>query len=483
MSDQADSLSEREVEILRLVATGASNKEIASSLVISPNTVKVHLRNIFAKIQVASRTEATLYAIKNGLVAQPDASALELAPELPGLVASPDDIFSTIALASEVDGLPGQGAAFGRISPRAEAEGDAERSPGSRPRTARLPGWILLAGLLVLVLVGAASAYAILGRGQPPASTPVTLQASPVPAPARWSQDTALPEPLFGMGMSLYEGRYYLIAGSDGKSVQNKVYAYNPADKKWLSLADKPTSTSHIRAALLGERIYVPGGKTANGKPSNILEVYDPRHDRWESKQPLPKPLSDYALASFDGKLYLFGGFDGSAYSTDVYIYNPDTDAWKMGSPLPSGRSSISADAVEGKIVICGGYDGKQALSQVLIYYPNRDNNAEPAWENGPDLPQGRYGMNSTSVTNMVYLFGGMSGTPGGGPLQSLVLVMDNDSWAEIDQASAGLGGEGSALTAGNYIHIFGGNLDAPSDQHLVYQAIYTIAIPITTRQ
>src|SRR5262245_54068049 len=69
-SEKAD-LSEREREILCLVATGASNKEIAARLDISLNTVKVHLRNIFAKIGVASRTEATLFAIRQGLVEVP----------------------------------------------------------------------------------------------------------------------------------------------------------------------------------------------------------------------------------------------------------------------------------------------------------------------------------------------------------------------------------------------------------------------------
>src|SRR5512143_746259 len=66
-------LSERELEILKLLATGLSNKEIASQLFLSVNTVKVHLRNIFAKLGVQSRTEATLIAIQQGYMAVPGA--------------------------------------------------------------------------------------------------------------------------------------------------------------------------------------------------------------------------------------------------------------------------------------------------------------------------------------------------------------------------------------------------------------------------
>ena len=63
-----ESLSPRELEVLRAAATGATNKEIAKGLDISPRTVQVHLANIFSKLGVGSRTEAVLTGIKRGWI-------------------------------------------------------------------------------------------------------------------------------------------------------------------------------------------------------------------------------------------------------------------------------------------------------------------------------------------------------------------------------------------------------------------------------
>lgn len=61
-------LTERELEVLRQLAHGRTNREIAMQLIISEETVKSHVGNILAKLQLAHRTQAALYALKQGLV-------------------------------------------------------------------------------------------------------------------------------------------------------------------------------------------------------------------------------------------------------------------------------------------------------------------------------------------------------------------------------------------------------------------------------
>jgi two-component system nitrate/nitrite response regulator NarL len=61
-------LTEREMEVLQLVAEGKSNKEIAESLVISESTAKNHLRNILGKLHLRNRIQAAVYAVREGLV-------------------------------------------------------------------------------------------------------------------------------------------------------------------------------------------------------------------------------------------------------------------------------------------------------------------------------------------------------------------------------------------------------------------------------
>jgi NarL family two-component system response regulator LiaR len=66
--DSPEALTDREVEVLRLLARGKANKQIASSLYVSEKTVKAHVSSILMKLGVQSRTQAALYAVRAGLV-------------------------------------------------------------------------------------------------------------------------------------------------------------------------------------------------------------------------------------------------------------------------------------------------------------------------------------------------------------------------------------------------------------------------------
>ena len=67
----AERLTGRELEVLRLVAAGRSNREIAAELFISAKTASVHVSNILAKLDAASRTEAAAIAHREGLIPEP----------------------------------------------------------------------------------------------------------------------------------------------------------------------------------------------------------------------------------------------------------------------------------------------------------------------------------------------------------------------------------------------------------------------------
>jgi NarL family two-component system response regulator LiaR len=71
-SSSVDPLTDRELEVLKLVAHGYSNREIADQLIVAEGTVRTHMSNILDKLHLASRTQATLYALREGLASLDD---------------------------------------------------------------------------------------------------------------------------------------------------------------------------------------------------------------------------------------------------------------------------------------------------------------------------------------------------------------------------------------------------------------------------
>ncbi len=466
MLDQSK-LSERELEILRLVATGASNKQIAERLVISTNTVKVHLRNIFGKLGVSSRTEAALYAIREriALVAGPAAPVhFEEQAEAVAAVEA-----SASVLAPESNGGP--------VVPAALPPDAASHAPpaGSRGlRTLTRPG-LRLFFVLALLLVSAGGAVGLWRTRSRAAATGGGAPGSV--EPLRWQTRAPIPEPRSGMAAATYENQIYALGGETEAGVTGAAHRYDPATDRWEALPAKPLPAADVSAAVVGGRIYVPGGRTGSGAVTDTLEVYDPALDEWQPGAPLPVAVSAYALAAFEGRLYLFGGWDGRAYRANAYQYDPEGDAWTEIPPLPTARGFAAAAATGDRIYVIGGTDGTQPLTANEEYRPQAETGGENPWRVRAPLPEGRLGMAVVGMANILHALGGEGEVSG---LTPLLYFPQSDEWQPFDFPEGSTWSRMGLAAVGPRLYAFGGRQEGRlSGAHRSYQAIYTIVIPI----
>jgi DNA-binding CsgD family transcriptional regulator/N-acetylneuraminic acid mutarotase len=463
MSEEPCPLSEREIEIVRLVATGASNQQIARDLYISVNTVKVHLRNIFAKLELNSRTEVAMYAVRQGWVLVP-ATETSQGP----------------AEDKEVEEEEEEEAEL--VEPAAE---EAVAQPAPRPPTGRRWWPFLAVGgaavLLVLILLAIPIAGALITSPATPTSPPqptTTPIGTMLAVPPRWQERAPLPLARTGLAVAVHEGRLYAIGGETKAGAIGSVTRYDPQSDTWTERAAKPTPVTDVDAALLGGRLFVPGGRTAAGQVTNRMEVYDPEADAWTVAASLPISVSAYALTAFEGQLYLFGGWDGSRFVTTTYAYDPGRDTWTARAPMPTARGHAGAAVADGKIFVVGGTDGNQDLAANEEYVPSKDNgNGKGSpWTARAPLPAGRSGVGVTAVANMIYVIGGGPGERSA-PLKYNVR---DDRWEEFEAPTTGVWRNLGVDVVDAKIYAVGGwDGSQPLASNREYQALYVIIIPL----
>lgn len=507
MINETNQLSEREREILRLVASGLSNQQIANQLGISINTVKVHLRNVFGKIGVASRTEATLYALRSGMVAVEAADVPAALPsDAPVLVEVPDapaplltESPAPAPLSSEPVVLPAAEPAAESIAPvvverSSPAVAVPDRNdvaatstprvaePAARPirRRGLLRPLLLLLGVLASGALMIASAQA-LGwfevRNLPAVggiSDPVAASAAP-DASTRWQDLPALPEPRAAFAVASLSDQIYVIGGENADGVLGSVVRYDVGFEAWTSLSNKPTPVTDARAVVLGEKIYVPGGRRSNdpGDVVATMERYDPRTESWEQLRDLPEPRSGYALATAEGKLYLFGGWDGSRYRQEVFEYDPGSDEWRERTPMPTARAYSDAAVVDASIYVLGGENESGRLATSELYFPARE--GEQPWARRPPMPQARsrFGAVGVSSPSVIYVIGGDQA------LEPLQFNADTDRWQPLAAPLQPIGSQPGVIQQDTTIVTLGGKLDDSTYSETMqrYQALYTLPL------
>jgi len=314
---EANPLSEREMEVARLLATGASNTEIARDLVISPHTVKVHLRNIFDKLQVSSRTEATMLLVQRGWIVLPGMVRVDEAQDLSA--AAP--VAPSIPPPAPLEDLPARIAPWQRI-------------------------YLFLA-------IGVALAFLVIPflrsgtRSSPPLLSDAGVRGSipQITLDDRWQALPPLPTERSRHAVVLV-GQQLLVFGGEtnGGRLLRSVHGYDLAVNRWQELASLPVAVSNLSAAAEGTSVYLAGGtlaqadgaagvagtvgtQTDSAQLADTLWRYDVEGDEWSEAGKLPLPLAGAVLVAGRGSLYLVGGWDGEAMRDEIWRLVIDPEA------------------------------------------------------------------------------------------------------------------------------------------------------------
>ncbi|MBN1584608.1 MAG: winged helix-turn-helix transcriptional regulator [Anaerolineae bacterium] len=372
---EIEQLSERESELVELLSEGMSNREIAQKLHISPNTVKVHLRNIYAKLDVRSRTEATRVALESGLV--------RLRVEQ-----------TDISLASEQTSVEDN-----------RLELDSVQQAMAFAPFAQWKRTYLIAAALV-VAIGLWVTWSLPAAPDLAPSAATSAPRLPMPGQSRWKTLAQMPTPRSKLAAVFHDNRVFAIGGETaGGAVSDIVEIFDPEQNRWTSGANKITPVADIGAVVLYGKLFVPGGRLADETMTNRLEVYEPDNGpsgAWQSAGNMPDARCAYAITVYEGELYLFGGWDGTTVLTTSYVYNARQDQWHELTPMPTGRAYAAAGAIGQYIYVVGGEDGQAELSTCEVYDPNTN-----GWDTCPPMRQPRNGIGAAVIDDKLHVVGG----------------------------------------------------------------------------
>jgi hypothetical protein len=235
------------------------------------------------------------------------------------------------------------------------------------------------------------------------------------PIKNEWIIKKPLPTERHFIGIAVCENKIYAIGGAywaDGAWVSsNVVEVYDPKIDTWETKAAMPTARSDLCANEVDGKIYLIGGQT--GGPFSIVginEVYDVASDTWATKKPLYNPVDAYASAVVDGKIYILGGFEGLHHGAPVdfnQIYDTKTDTWSKGTQMPNITRNAAAGATTGllapkRIYVVGGGPNDFPFNTTQVYDISTD-----SWTLGAEMPTARGWLTVAVVNDLIYAIGG----------------------------------------------------------------------------
>lgn len=441
-------LSEREMEVSRLLVTGATNSEIARELVISPQTVKVHLRNVFEKLQVNSRTEASMVLLQRGWLTVP---GVTLAPE------------------PEAQPLP-------------EAESLADL-----PGYPQVWQWAML-GVALLVCLVALMLPGMVGRAKSPVGLLSDSGQTVVGAPAlemlpRWNTLASMSVPRSRLAVAQLGDVIYAMGGEErsGQTL-DLVEVYQLRQNRWAAGPPLPEPLANAAATVAGGQVVVAGGSALGGESglevtvSDDLYVLEADGERWQNGGQLPLPLAGATLVTYGDAIYLIGGWDGASMRDEVWqlpiaeIGSAGVSDWTGVTRIATRAAFVGAVVVEGEIVVVGGFDGKRELADAAAYAVRFN-----IWRRLPPLETPRAGL--------AVVYDGMAVTALGGGWTHTITGHERfepltNQWGALKSPLRGEWRHLGAVFHEGSVYLIGGWSGDYLDTTLQYQSTFRALLP-----
>jgi N-acetylneuraminic acid mutarotase len=233
-----------------------------------------------------------------------------------------------------------------------------------------------------------------------------------------------------------------------------------PSDSgRWERRAEAGVVRSEVAAAVLGDRIYLVGGLTSAG-PTDAVEEYDPAADRWRTRTPLPQRVHHPAAASWNGRLYVMGGFIARGFSiwhsiASVYEYDPATDRWRSRTAMPTARGALASVVIGDRIFAVGGTNGTD--TGALEAYDARVD----TWTALRPMPTPRNHIAAVVMGGKIYVFGGRAAGVRGNLRATEAYDPSMDRWEARAPMLTPRSGIGAAVVMGK-AYVMGGELGRP---------------------
>jgi N-acetylneuraminic acid mutarotase len=247
---------------------------------------------------------------------------------------------------------------------------------------------------------------------------------------------------------------FFLILSMFGQ-IQQQTFTEN-AESWWSNGVPMPTPRTEITATNIGNDIYVIGGFGKSGKVLDTVEVYNIQNDSWKAIASLLQPLHHAAASSFNGKIYVIGGYTNNNWlpSAKLFIYDPKKDTWIEGSPMPTARGALTAVFIDGILYAIGG-EGESGIMDINETY----NPKTESWISKSPMPTPRHHVASAVVDGNVYVFGGR--VQGVSPITNVnVTEMYDpkmDKWITFEPIPSERSGISAASINNTAIYVFGG--------------------------